>query len=130
MCELLRDCALFKSCVIANIFTPTHTPTRSILHNPQDGQIEHTHQMLLVTYTYLSDVISHIQMLLVTYTYISDDISHIHIFSRCYWSHTHIYQMLLVTYTYLPDVIGHIHIFSRCYCGCSEMLVFLAPTVQ
>ena len=28
------------------------------------------------------------------------------------------------------DVIGHIQIFSRCYCGCSEMLMFLAPTVQ
>ena len=26
--------------------------------------------------------------------------------------------------------IGHIHMFSRCYCGCSKMLVFLAPTVR
>jgi hypothetical protein len=26
--------------------------------------------------------------------------------------------------------IGHMHVFSRCYCGCSEMLVLLAPTVQ
>uniref|UniRef100_A0A674A517 Distal-less homeobox 6a n=1 Tax=Salmo trutta TaxID=8032 RepID=A0A674A517_SALTR len=28
------------------------------------------------------------------------------------------------------NCIGHIQIFSRCYCRCSEMLVFLAPTVQ
>ena len=27
-------------------------------------------------------------------------------------------------------VIGYIHMVSRCYCGCSEMLVFLAPTMQ
>ncbi|CAB1335277.1 unnamed protein product [Coregonus sp. 'balchen'] len=28
------------------------------------------------------------------------------------------------------NVIGRIHLFSRCYFGCSEMLVFLTPTVQ
>ena len=31
--------------------------------------------------------------------------------NQMYWSHT-------------------VHMFSRCYCGCSEMLVFQAPTVQ
>jgi hypothetical protein len=28
------------------------------------------------------------------------------------------------------NCIGHMHIFSRCHCGCNELLVFLAPTVQ
>jgi hypothetical protein len=28
------------------------------------------------------------------------------------------------------NCIGHIHMVSKCYCECSEMLVFLVPTVQ
>ena len=49
----------------------------------------------------------------------------------CYWLYICLSnQIVFVTYTWLADVNGHIHMVSRCYCECSEMLVFLVPTMQ
>jgi hypothetical protein len=38
------------------------------------------------------------------------------------------YIFIYLTF-FKSNVIGHIHVINRCYCECSEMLVFLAPTV-
>ena len=39
-------------------------------------------------------------------------------------------KVLFLFFQIKSNVIGFVHIFSRWYCGCSEMLVFLAPTVN
>ena len=44
--------------------------------------------------------------------------------------HTSAFGKFQCAFQIKSNVVGTKHIFSRCYCGCSEMLVFLAPIVQ